>query len=168
MPATEIYLIRHGQTDYNRQFRLQGRSDIPLNRLGLAQARAAHEALRGVHFDAVYASPLRRAVDTACIVSGWPEEKIELDPRLIEIGFGIWEGSDFRTLGPAGTAFFETPQNYTPPQGGESLDSVLRRTGGFLDALQQLPEDRHVLVASHGAALNALYLQIKGLPLSLF
>ena len=132
MPATEIYLIRHGQTDYNRQFRLQGRSDIPLNRLGLAQARAAHEALRGVHFDAVYASPLRRAVDTACIVSGWPEEKIELDPRLIEIGFGIWEGSDFRTLGPAGTAFFETPQNYTPPQGGESLDSVLRRTGGFL------------------------------------
>ena len=117
MPATEIYLIRHGQTDYNRQFRLQGRSDIPLNRLGLAQARAAHEALRGVHFDAVYASPLRRAVDTACIVSGWPEEKIELDPRLIEIGFGIWEGSDFRTLGPA---------------------------------------------------LNALYLQIKGLPLSLF
>lgn len=110
MPATEIYLIRHGQTDYNRQFRLQGRSDIPLNRLGLAQARAAHEALRGVHFDAVYASPLRRAVDTACIVSGWPEEKIELDPRLIEIGFGIWEGSDFRTLGPAGTAFFETPQ----------------------------------------------------------
>ena len=99
MPATEIYLIRHGQTDYNRQFRLQGRSDIPLNRLGLAQARAAHEALRGVHFDAVYASPLRRAVDTACIVSGWPEEKIELDPRLIEIGFGIWEGSDFRTLG---------------------------------------------------------------------
>lgn len=68
----------------------------------------------------------------------------------------------------AGTAFFETPQNYTPPQGGESLDSVLRRTGGFLDALQQLPEDRHVLVASHGAALNALYLQIKGLPLSLF
>lgn len=107
MPATEIYLIRHGQTDYNRQFRLQGRSDIPLNRLGLAQARAAHEALRGVHFDAVYASPLRRAVDTACIVSGWPEEKIELDPRLIEIGFGIWEGSDFRTLGPAGTAFLK-------------------------------------------------------------
>ena len=45
---------------------------------------------------------------------------------------------------------------------------MLRRTGGFLDALQQLPEDRHVLVASHGAALNALYLQIKGLPLSLF
>ena len=93
MPATEIYLIRHGQTDYNRQFRLQGRSDIPLNRLGLAQARAAHEALRGVHFDAVYASPLRRAVDTACIVSGWPEEKIELDPRLIEIGFGIWKAA---------------------------------------------------------------------------
>ena len=80
MPATEIYLIRHGQTDYNRQFRLQGRSDIPLNRLGLAQARAAHEALRGVHFDAVYASPLRRAVDTACIVSGWPEEKNRAGP----------------------------------------------------------------------------------------
>ena len=117
MPATEIYLIRHGQTDYNRQFRLQGRSDIPLNRLGLAQARAAHEALRGVHFDAVYASPLRRAVDTACIVSGWPEEKIELDPRLIEIGFGIWEGSDFRTLGPAGTAFFEMRQLQQCPPG---------------------------------------------------
>ena len=50
----------------------------------------------------------------------------------------------------------------------KAWDSVLRRTGGFLDALQLTAEDRHVLVASHGAALNALYLQIKGLPLSLF
>ena len=54
------------------------------------------------------------------------------------------------------------------PDVGAIVSSVLRRTGGFLDALQHLPEDRHVLVASHGAALNALYLQIKGLPLSLF
>lgn len=166
MSETEIYLIRHGKTDYNQQFRLQGRSDLPLNAVGLAQARAARETLRSVDFDTVYASPLRRAVDTACIVSGWPERKIETDPRLIEIGFGVWEGCDFRTLGPAGAAFFDAPQSYTPPQGGESLEALLRRTGGFLDVLQQLPEGRRVLVASHGAALNALYLQIKGLPLS--
>lgn len=105
MPATEIYLIRHGQTDYNRQFRLQGPQRYSAEQARARPSPAAHEALRGVHFDAVYASPLRRAVDTACIVSGWPEEKIELDPRLIEIGFGL-EGSDFRTLGPCRYGLF--------------------------------------------------------------
>lgn len=103
MPATEIYLIRHGQTDYNRQFRLQGRSDIPLNRLGLAQAGLRTKHCAAFILTLYTQARCGRAVDTACIVSGWPEEKIELDPRLIEIGFGIWEGSDFRTLGPACT-----------------------------------------------------------------
>ena len=121
MPATEIYLIRHGQTDYNRQFRLQGRSDIPLNRLGLAQARAAHEALRGVHFDAVYASPLRRAVDTACIVSGWPEEKNRAGPTPDRDWFRHLGRQRFPHAWPCRYGLFETPQNYTPPQGGESL-----------------------------------------------
>ena len=115
MPQTQLYLIRHGQTDWNLRAMLQGRTDIPLNETGRRQAMEARERLAGVHFDAVYSSPLRRAMDTAQLVSGWPGEKICPDERLTEIAFGPYEGKDPHTLGPAFACFFTDPEAYRPP-----------------------------------------------------
>lgn len=62
---TQIYFLRHGQTNNNKEGRMQGRVDIPLNEVGRAQARCAAQRLKGIGFDAVYSSPLSRAVETA-------------------------------------------------------------------------------------------------------
>ena len=88
---TQIYFLRHGQTNNNKEGRMQGRVDIPLNEVGRAQARCAAQRLKGIGFDAVYSSPLSRAVETAQIVTGLPVQEINIEPRAIELGFGIWE-----------------------------------------------------------------------------
>lgn len=88
----KIWLIRHGQTKLNKTKKMQGLTDEPLSDRGRAQARAARENLEklgGVSFDAVYASPLDRAIETASIVSGWDRKDIVTDQRLIEVNFEI-------------------------------------------------------------------------------
>ena len=70
----KIYLTRHGQTDWNKQHLMQGRSDLPLNETGRLQAGEIRRKLEGISFDAVYASCLKRAVTTASLISGYPEE----------------------------------------------------------------------------------------------
>ncbi len=74
---TQIYFLRHGQTNNNKEGRMQGRVDIPLNEVGRAQARCAAQRLKGIGFDAVYSSPLSRAVETAQIVTGLPVQVAE-------------------------------------------------------------------------------------------
>ena len=88
MPQTQLYLIRHGQTDWNLRAMLQGRTDIPLNETGRRQAMEAGERLAGVHFDAVYSSPLQRCRKLA-EYCGYPAPL--LDDRLKELNFGDWE-----------------------------------------------------------------------------
>ena len=79
-----IWLTRHGQTNLNKQHLMQGRTDEPLNETGRAQARAARAQLGDMHFDAVYASPLQRAIETGAIIGDVPMEKVIIDERLIE------------------------------------------------------------------------------------
>lgn len=168
MPQTQLYLIRHGQTDWNLRAMLQGQTDIPLNEMGRRQAMEARERLAGVHFDAVYSSPLRRAMDTAQLVSGWPMEKIRADQRLIEIAFGPYEGKATHTLGPAFAPFFAEPATYRPPEGGESLQSVLQRTADFLAFVAREHAGQTLLVAGHGAALHAMLTAALANPLEKF
>lgn len=156
---TEICFMRHGQTDWNRAGRLQGRADVPLNDTGRAQARAAGEKLAGIAFDAVYASPLCRAVETACLAAGLEAQDVHTDERLIEIGFGVLEGSDERAFDPA---FFTAPQSYVPPRGGEGFPAVCDRTEAFLREALARWQGRRLLVVSHGAALACLLLRVTG------
>ncbi len=92
-PRQSFYYRRHGETDWNREGRLQGWTDIPLNATGMEQARAAKSAFHGVDIQNVCASPLSRARETASIVNdaiGAPLREID---ELQEVGFGEWEGS---------------------------------------------------------------------------
>ena len=88
--TTKVILVRHGETDWNKEYRLQGRTQILLNERGREQARQTAAGLKrqGIVFDAVYASPLLRAVETAEILSGFPRERIKTDERIIEFAFG--------------------------------------------------------------------------------
>ena len=105
-----IYIIRHGQTGLNHAMALQGRSDQPLNENGIVQAKAAGGWFRahGVHFDHVWSSPLRRAVQTAELVSG-NRVSVQIDQRLIEMDYGPYEGVSLASPPPEIITFFSDP-----------------------------------------------------------
>ena len=141
-----FFLLRHGQTDYNVQFKLQGSSDIPLNDRGRKQAEETHILLKNKNLlpTIIISSPLGRAIETGCIVAGvdlsdylYREIKLTnkppqviIDNNLIEMSFGIYEN---RVMSKENPKFLEDcfghPESYIPPEGGESFDDVLIRAG---------------------------------------
>ena len=147
-----IYIIRHGQTELNNRQLLQGRSDYPLNTAGIAQAEKAGERLRGVSFDHVFTSPLRRAVQTAEIVA--PGIPPVVDQRLIEMDYGPYEGVGLRELPPEVLTFFQDFVHNPAPAGMEQLSVVVARAGNFLENLQEL--EGNVLISTHAIAMKGL------------
>ena len=149
-----LYVIRHGQTQQNRAHALQGRSDQPLNEAGVAQARAAGEWLdqHGIRFSHVFSSPLQRAVQTAQIVA--PGARIVIDERLIEMDYGPYEGADLRNPAPEIIEFFSDFVHNPAPEGMEQLDSVVRRTGVFVQEVASL--DGNILVSTHAIAMKGI------------
>ncbi len=172
----EIFVIRHGETMWNREHRLQGRTDIPLNDAGLAGARIASEALRHIHFDHVFSSPLARAYKTAEIICQYRKDlTIETCDDIKEISFGIGEGlnlsddntNDKETLKNLQKIrdWFHDPDTSKPLPGGESVPQIKARLQHFIDT-QILPnEDKYhkVLIASHGGIVRGIEAIVKNL-----
>ena len=147
-----IYIIRHGQTELNSKQVLQGRSDHPLNENGAAQAEAAASLLADVRFDRVYSSPLIRAVQTARIVA--PEHTAEIDPRLIEMDYGPYEGMKLNALAPEVITFFSDFINNPAPDGMEQLSDVVARAGEFLE--DRCRTGGNILISTHAIAMKGL------------
>lgn len=165
----KLYLLRHGETDRNIEHLIQGQEDIPLNEKGLEQAREARKMVeeKGFVFDLCYSSPLSRARRTGEIVSGLPEEKIIIEPRLKEMNFGVLEGTVFSpfTGGPGSLA---DPVHYQVPEGGEDFKDVAARTGSFVDELLEKRPAESILIASHGAAIRSILLHLGMIDLAGF
>ena len=151
-----VYFVRHGQTEKNRAMRLQGRSDHPMDETGVAQAAAAGEFFRsnGIRFDAVFSSPLLRAVQTAKLIAG-EDLPVQADDRLIEMDYGPYEGMDLRTPAPDVLAFFRDFAHTPAPAGMEQLDDVVKRLGGFLEEIAPQYPDQIILVSTHAIAMKA-------------
>ena len=127
---TEIWLVRHGQTDGNLHNIVQGQMDIPLNETGEAQARTLADQLADVTFAAIYSSDLSRAMQTASIIASKKGLTVVPDPRLREIRQGIWEGLPFeQVLQIHQPDFSPNPFYVTNPraEGAESLAEVVAR-----------------------------------------
>lgn len=169
-----VYFIRHGETDFNKQGLIQGRTDIPLNETGISQAEmtAAFFRKEGIVFDRVYSSPLIRAHKTASIVSGWDMADIRTDERVQELAFGTAEGMDFKKLPENIMNLFTKPEAYVPPEGAEQLSVLKDRCHSFLDTLAEMslkePSVHTVLVATHGAALRGILSCLDQCPLEKF
>lgn len=170
----KIYLFRHGETDWNKERRLQGQSDIPLNEFGRELAIRTAEALKEVPFDKAFSSPLGRAAETAKIILGERKVPLLLDDRLKEIHFGECEGQSFDTAKKDETHplhfFFCRPERYVPPEGGESFEQAARRARMFLEE-RILPlegECENVLIVAHGAFNRSLVNSIAGIPIEDF
>ena len=164
-----LYLVRHGQTAYNAERRLQGQLDIPLDDEGRRQAHALAERLyeAGPRFDALYSSRLQRAYETAVIIGA----KLGLEPVVIdgveEINFGCFQGHTFEEcaeLFPREYADYAEKLAGSNAHGGETGRQVMERARR---ALLSLPEAKEgsALVVCHGAVIGYLRAAAKGLPL---
>lgn len=133
-----IYIVRHGQTERNNAFVLQGRSNDPLNERGVQQARELGEwfAEQGITFERVFSSPLIRTVQTAKLAA--PGVEVETDIRLIEMDYGPYEGADLKEPAPELITFFSDFVNNPAPEGMEPLSEVVRRTGEFIEEVAAL------------------------------
>ena len=154
-------LIRHGETDYNREHRLQGTMPVPLNDSGRAQAAALASHLRGVPIDALYASPIRRALETAQIIGAELEIPLHQDIRLREIEFGIFEGMTYdkaRQQHPEDVRNWDTSYLSYKVPGGESRRDVQERMRCAWDEITTHAGLRTVAIVTHGSAI-ALFIR---------
>ena len=163
----KLLLIRHGQTIWNSQLRTQGLTDIELNETGRLQSERLAIRLSQSSIDAIYASPLRRAKETAAAIAAPHGLTVTEHSLLIERNFGIWEGEPFQSLlekYPNQIKQWENdPLAYTPPE-AEPLIDVLSRCMGFLTEIQNAyQEAQTVLVVGHSVPLRLMIAQLIGL-----
>jgi len=147
--TTHLYLVRHGETDWNKQRRIQGSTDIPLNDTGRGQAADAAELLVRRHFDAVVASPLSRAFETGAIIAarlGLAEPAT--DPGLVERSYGDAEGMTGEEIAVA------FPDGHVP--GRESRQTLLARAMEALSEIAVRFDAGTVIVATHGAVIRSV------------
>lgn len=166
-----LYLIRHGETLWNRDRRFQGHTDVDLSEQGVWQARRLSRKLQPVTFAAIYASDLSRAVATARPMAAERNLPVETTASLREIHFGDWEGKrfeDIMTQDPCrGRQWFRDPGGTSIP-GGESDDAVSRRIREFLSELTRKHEGETVALVSHGGLIRYILMEALGLPRQLF
>ncbi|MCB1755913.1 MAG: histidine phosphatase family protein [Gammaproteobacteria bacterium] len=166
---TTILLARHGETEWNRQHRLQGHQNSPLTREGEQQARRLSEKLRHQTIDALYSSPLGRAVETAAIVA---ENTATAAPRtrdeLREINLGPWEGKtreEARAANPSAyRAFCENPAEFALP-GAESFRQLCDRGVCAIASLAEENPHKTLLVVSHWMLIKTVIAHYSGVGL---
>lgn len=169
MNPTRVYLVRHGLTREAREDRFSGAGDVDLTDEGRFQAARLGERLTGEGITAVYASPLRRAMDTARLVAkSWNGEPTPLD-GLREIHHGHWEGMQRRDVEAqfaAEYAMWSQDPFTVAPAGGESGLSVLARAYPELRRIVETHQGQRVLVVSHKATIRLLLCALLGIDAS--
>ena len=161
----KLYVVRHGETKWNALHKVQGVVDIPLAEAGIILAQKTGEALKNVHFDVCFTSPLQRARQTAELILGEQKDNVPVitDDRIREINFGVLEGmvcrdKDENYLNEDMKTFFTDPLHFKRPEDGENISDVIQRTREFWEEKKNDPalQDKTVLVTSHGCAVRAL------------
>jgi probable phosphoglycerate mutase len=171
MELTRICIVRHGETSWNAEKRIQGQTDIGLDPAGLAQAEAAANWLAGTPVAALYSSDLQRAQQTAAYISVALGLPIVLLPAMRERRYGLFEGltyAEARIQHSAQYYAFEMREpDFALPEGGESLRQLYERvTGGLCEIAARHPGQTVVLV-THGGVLDIVNRFVRGNPLDL-
>lgn len=167
-----LLLVRHGQTEWSRSGRYQGRSDPPLIDEGHAQALQIGICARGQGIRSILTSPLRRARETAEIIAatlglGAPR----VDPRLIELAYGAWEGltqAEVRACWPDQLRQWKRAPDTAALPGGESLADLRQRLQQFLQDPEWTAHDGGVLIVSHAGPIRIALLEAAGMSLGMF
>jgi probable phosphoglycerate mutase len=167
--STQVILIRHGETVWNSEHRMQGQRNSALSQLGRAQARALAQRLQSEPFDCLYSSDLDRALETARVIADATGHRIRIDARLRERCFGIFEGltrDEMKERHPDEYARFrERDPDYCMP-GGESARAFHARCMRVLHEIAAAHVGQRVVVVAHGLLLVALYRAAHALELN--
>ena len=165
---TRVYLIRHGETEWNKSGILQGNSNVLLSPEGIHQARLLAEHTPFHSVDAIYSSDLSRAVKTAEILADKFKLPVIKVPALREINFGEWEGKFLRELRSENhdsfEKFFTKPDKVHPP-GGETFLECQARIVTALDDIVDTHDGQNIVVVSHGAAIRLILCAALTIPI---
>jgi alpha-ribazole phosphatase len=160
-----LLLVRHGETDYNRQWRFQGRTDLGLNRAGRQQAERLRQRLFVEPLDVVYTSSLKRAVATANIIARGRGVRVVPCENLAEIDFGKFEGLTYDEIVKSYPDWKPDDFNFTA-YGGESLEQLARRIMAFENELRgDNPADANILIVAHSGSLCVLLCWLLGIDI---
>ncbi len=164
-----LALVRHGETEWNKERRYQGQVDVPLSAIGEEQAALVANALSGRKFDAIYTSDLKRAWQTATAIlekNGQNELSIFPEPRLREMSFGVLEGLTWDEAQEKHSPMLEAwMADYNQaPEGGESLDIFSSRISSFMAALGKKHAKKTILLVAHGGTLGEIICLSLSLP----
>jgi broad specificity phosphatase PhoE len=164
-----LLLVRHGETDWLAEGRLQGNSAVPLNERGQEQARLAARTVKMIRPDRIFSSTLPRAQETADFMAAECGRRREDDGRLNEISFGDWEGKHHEEIQAQYPVLYQDwldlKADFVPPA-GESVREVSGRMRNFFDQMRVSSET--LVAVSHGGPIRLLFLELLGAPLGLF
>lgn len=167
----KLYLIRHGESAWNVKQLYTGQTDVPLSERGELQAERVAEKFAELDVDAIYASPLKRAHDTARPLARQKKMSFQPDSRLAEIHHGAWEGSTAAVIREQYAdeyhAWRTQPQRVKMPD-GESLDDVSERVSSFLQDIRKGHSEGNILIVTHDAVLRVLVLHALEMGLEFF
>lgn len=168
---TSIYLVRHGQTAWNKEEIFRGRRDVPLDETGLKQAELAGEYFKELKIDAIYSSPLSRAWQTAERIAKFHRLRIQPLEGIIDMSFGQWEGHPHQEIREMDQETYrqwrEEPHQVRLP-GGETLDEVRSRAMAALEEVVRLNSGKTIVLVSHRVVNKVLLCGILGLDNSHF
>lgn len=163
-----LFVVRHGETPFNREMRYLGTADEPLSPAGVQQAERLAASLGPLPLQVVYASPLSRAVETGRRIAEARQVDLRLEPRLREQAFGEWEGltrSEVLSRDEDRLLRWEADLGLAPP-GGESLLSVQERTLSLIDDLARVHPGEWIALVSHVGPIKALLCAALDAPLA--
>ena len=162
-----IYLIRHGETEWNSQGRIQGHTDIGLSEIGHSQAVSTAKRLENIKFDAAYSSDLTRTKDTAKVILGNSSTPLQATETLREYNKGVFEGLTFEEYSQKYPDLYKASLvndlDFSPTD-GESARQVSDRMATFSDEIKSKHDSDTVLVVGHGGALRCLVSNLLSLP----
>ncbi len=167
--AAHIVVVRHGQTVWNRESRVQGYLDSALTDEGVAQARAIAQRLAGESFGALLSSDLGRAVHTAQLIAEQTGHALRTDARLRERNYGALEGltrEELRKVDPEAAAAHESRDPDHALSGGESQRAFVRRIAAAFDSLADEYAGKRIVVVSHGGVLAGFYRHVSGIDIA--
>ena len=155
----KVILVRHGETDWNRNARFQGQTDVPLSETGKMQAEKVGERLADEHISALYSSDLSRAYETAQTIARSHNLEVRQDPALREINFGLWEGMSRDIIVGEHKDLYqqwlENPMETRTPD-GENFFEVQQRALHSLRKIAESHQDETVVVVAHGGLIKAV------------